>query len=272
MSISELKLKIIVCNANDTQSNCAQGCKPTSFDENVLTEEEIPNVDEEFESISEINYEISMKVEADDEKSLEDIAKEIESNFQAIFEDLNPFPYGVTNVTVSVEQAEIQKRRKRDDSLCFESDEGLLCPENEDLPPAVPPSSPPTNLPEVKEAPMALDGNATVKVEVTMSTEPQKCGPQGCKMWSEDMNATFSEDVDKKLQDECSKLENCGEIEISAAKTTKPDNGPKVKLYKWMESLPEKLKNLPLTMLAIPGTHQSRGRHKLDQVIKILIQ
>ena len=31
----------------------------------------------------------------------------------------------------------------------------------------------------------------------------------------------------------------------------------KLHLYKWMSSLPTKLKDLPLSMLAIPGTHQS---------------
>ena len=166
---------------------------------------------------------MSMKVEATDEKSLEDIAKEVERDFQALFEDVNPFQDGITNVTVTYEQSETQRRRKRSN-----------------------------------------DANGIHEFTMFEITANMAGASEEAHFLP---GVEFGSAVEMRVQNECSKLESCGEIETKAVQTTKPENAPKLKLYNWMGTLPEKLKNLPLTLLAIPGTHQSATYAFEDNVV-----
>ena len=46
-------------------------------------------------------------------------------------------------------------------------------------------------------------------------------------------------------------------LEVKGIQTKKASSAPKFKLSEWMNSLPENIKYFPLTMIALPGSHQS---------------
>merc|ERR1711970_963834 len=111
-SILRLKCSILVCDANDNQSQCALGCQRPSRDDpeyTELTDDEIPDEDEEFEQVEEIQtgFQYVLEEGSLDGENLIDVANNFQNEFKVLYGELNPFNEGVTTVKVNIEMEEV---------------------------------------------------------------------------------------------------------------------------------------------------------------------
>ena len=260
-----------MCDADDEQSQCAQGCVPPSFDKDALevTDDEKADENEEFEMITEMKLTMEMMLDygSTDDKLLEDVASELSNTLKPAFEKNNPFVKGTTTVRVKIQlidqcvevselginsevltgkpcECEAGKRRKRR-NIPFQKVQ---------LPVA-----------NVETGFNALDGESALT-----SPKAQKSLSERIEVAIKDLGSHTKHISDEQLCGYASTSLDTGVgyikqaisssanfMKMKGIQTKKVPSAPKFTLSKWMGSLPDNIKKLPLTLLAIPGTHQS---------------
>ena len=273
---------MIVCDAQDSQSDCAQGCIMPSFDENAaeITEEETPDDTEEFEQVSEIKYEMDLTLDygSTDGKSLEDVANQLKNDFQAVFDKVNPFDDGITTLDVTIEKV-VQCVSGKELGLSLED-----VSDAEDCDPATDKRRKRKSLSHfVAQDPDAW--NKALENHVARMTTTYTGENDATVTMSPTAEELFAERVASAIKDLGNQVEDLSDAQICAhasvslgaslsyvskaisntanltkmkgVQTTKSQSSQKFHLYNWMSKLPAKLRNIPLSMLAIPGTHQS---------------
>ena len=283
-----------MCDANDENSDCALGCqRPQALD--PAGEDEMPKPDEVIEPVKEVGFDLKFKLApgTTDGKSLEVMKQNIEGDLEAVYDAMNPFEDGITKVTatieeickkegedpfpvaegVSCEDAANRKRRGVKDWVEDRWDEV------EDL------------GEDIYDGTMDFLGytrDLTVYASVSFYSSienrvipwtvenAKKFAKQAEEIAVKLVNTVveFANDViDKILGHLCkagkmgrivgeglNNLRNTGNdaLEMTGVTKKKVDElDHSFELAKWMTGLPEKIKNLPLTQMAIPGSHRS---------------
>ena len=203
--------------------------------------------------MSEIDFEMEMMLDAGltDGKSLDDVASELADTLKPVYEKVNPFDEGTTTVEVdiqSIDESGSVANRKRRDSLRQVSSSSLT-----------------RRTARVKTKFKAEKQGQFYKnlfLQKSLSDRIQQAirnlgnhaehlsDEQLCNYASESLNKGLSY-ISKAI----SSTENF--MKMKGIETKKASSADKLNLSKWMDSLPENIKQLPLTLLAIPGTHQS---------------
>ena len=265
-----------MCDADDSDSQCAKGCVPHEIDEDaaVITEDEKPDENEEFEQYSEIsfNMELTLDYGSTDGTSLSDVASQISEDLKSVYEDVNPFDQAVTTVDVSIEQVErcmstkdlglqpedvfgsedcepeTEKRRKRKSAearhikalMSAVSVNVRFTGEYDD---SVPLSSAGKDILASK----IRSGLSKLGSDIEHFSGDQLC----------DYAATSLGRSRKWLTRALNRFESEELMKIWPIQTKKPEGNKKFYLHSWMGSLKDNVKDLPLSMLAIPGSHNS---------------
>ena len=235
-----------MCDADDKQSKCAQGCIPPSFDKdaNVVTEDEKASENEVVELISEMEFEMEMMLDygSTDGKSLDDVASEIADTFKPVYEKANPFDEGITTVNVEIqvndESGSAGNRKRRSTvSPVAKLYTGYKPINSGSIP----------NTPSIQQS---LFERIQQAIKNLGNTAEHLSDEQLCDYASKSLNKGLS-----YIRQAISSSENF--MKMKGIQTKKASSADKLNLSKWMDSLPEHIKKLPLTLLAIPGTHQS---------------
>ena len=261
-----------MCDADDSDSQCAKGCEMHDFDEDtaVITEDEKPDENEEFEQYSEISFELELTLDygSTDGKSLSDVASQISEDLKSVYQNVNPFDQAVTTVDVSIEEVE----------RCMSTEDLGLQPEDlfdsEDCDPEADKRRKRKSAGLFKRVTMNnLAANILFTGEVGDSVPISTQGmvtltyniPEAIKKFGQIENLS-----DSQLCDYVAEYTGASRSYLSKAisnsavfmklkpiKTKKPEGNTKFYLHKWMGSLRDNVKDLPLSMLAIPGSHNS---------------
>ena len=203
--------------------------------------------------LSEIDFEMEMMLDAGstDGKSLDDVASEIADTLKPVYEKVNPFDEGTTTIEVdiqSIDESGSVGNRKRRDSLRQTSSSTLIR----------------------RTARVKTKFNAEKQGQFYKNLYLQKSLSDRIQQAIRNLGNHVEHLSDEQLCNYASKSLNKGLSYISKAisssenfmkmkgiETKKASSADKLNLSKWMDSLPENIKQLPLTLLAIPGTHQS---------------
>ena len=221
--------------------------------------------------ISSMEFEMEMTLDdgSTDGKSLEDVENDISETFKPIIQALNPFADGNTTVDVNVQLVDVCASA---DEIDNEASVGEEC------------DSEAGSRRKRRFSWMIKRARAALKATVSAANTEDSTGSI---LSSSRLQQSLSDRIvqaikdlgshaehlsDEQLCDHASKATGTGISYISKAisssanfmkmkpvQTKKPPSAStrKFYLFKWMDSLPENIKKLPLTMLAIPGTHQS---------------
>ena len=275
-----------MCDAGDSSSQCAKGCvlHNSDEDETVIFEDEKPDEDEEFEQYSEISFKMELMLDygSTEGKPLNDVANQISTDLKSVYQNLNPFDQAVTTVSVSIEEIErclssddlglqaedvfgsndcdpkADKRRKRRfiDNQYHKHTHALMSGYRG------------KRLVLVKVANVAVTFTGQADDSVTIS-------PKGKTQLTSRINDALSKLgnhtehlSDDQLCDYTSKSFGTSRlflsqslsrfnIQIKPIETKKPTGNTNFYLHSWMGSLKDNVKDLPLSMLAIPGSHNS---------------
>ena len=262
-----------MCDADDSDSQCAKGCEMHDFDEDtaVITEDEKPDENEEFEQYSEISFELELTLDygSTDGKSLSDVGSQISEDLKSVYQNINPFDQAVTTVDVSIEEVE----------RCMSSEDLGLQPEDvfdsEDCDPDADKRRKRKSTDNFKQVTMnKLTADITFTGEAADSVTISSAGmitltmyniPAAIKKFGQiehlsdeqlcDNVATYT-GVSRSFLSKA--ISNSAELmKLKQIKTKKPEGNTKFYLQSWMGSLKDNVKDLPLSMLAIPGSHNS---------------
>ena len=213
-----------------------------------------------------------------DGKLLEDVASELTNTLKPAFEKNNPFSPGTTTLDVDIQfidvcasvddigntgtvgeacDPETGSRRKR----------SIRTTSFEKQPPYQMVQLPVANI---EAGFLALDAESTLtspKAQESLSERIglsiKELGSQAEPLSDEHLcdngvKITIPKSLDNRagyIKQASSSSENF--LEVKGIQTKKASSAPKFKLSEWMNSLPENIKYLPLTMIALPGSHQS---------------
>ena len=278
-----------MCDADDSDSQCAKSCEMHDFDEDtaVITEDEKPDENEEFEQYSEISFELELTLDygSTDGKSLSDVASQISEDLKSVYQNINPFDQAVTTVGVSIEEVE----------RCMSTEDLGLQPEDlfdsEDCDPEADKRRKRKSADSFKQVTMnkmtaavTFTGEAAGSVPVSsrgmitfrnkiidalwkLLESPQLdashiellSDEQLCDYAAAYLGVTRSY-LSKAISINADYFETSSSAEFMALKpieTKKSEGNTKFYLHSWMGSLRDNVKDLPLSMIAIPGSHNS---------------
>ena len=235
-----------MCDAEDTQSKCALGCqKPTPGNDlelNVLNENEKIDKDELFEQAEEINFELEILLDAGstDNQTDEQAAIQLQNELFKIYDEVNPFEDGETTVDVKIDEIEV----------CELVEENL--------------NSIDSNINE--EQACNVDDTTSTRKKRGTSKRGRRRRRKNAKVEASFKSPSsspisVSSKVLRNLEGKVSAITKSSKNKNSVAKIAKL--GAKIaesmsfKLENWMETMPDHMKEIPATLLAIPGTHNS---------------
>ena len=269
-----------MCDADDSDSQCAKGCVMHDFDEDaaVITEDEKPNENEEFEQYSEISFELELTLDygSTDGKSLSDVASQISEDLKSVYQNINPFDQAVTTVDVSIEEVE---RCMSTEDLGLQSEDVF---DSEDCDPEAGKRRKRKSAGIFKSVTMhklnaaikfmgetgdsvPLSSNGLITLSYNVPDALSKLGSHAEHLSDKqlcDYAATYTGATRSYLS---KAISNSLEfMKIKPIETKKPVGNNNFYLHSWMGSLKDNVKDLPLSMLAIPGSHNSAS-YKLER-------
>ena len=208
-----------------------------------------------------------------DGKLLEDVASELTNTLKPAFEKNNPFSPGTTTLDVDIQfidvcasvgdigntgtvgeacDPETGSRRKR----------SIRTTSFEKQPPYQMVQLPVANI---EAGFLALDGESTLTSPKAQESLSERIGlsikgleNQNGSLTDEQLCGEASESLGtgaSYIKHATSSSENF--LKMKGIQTQKAPSAPTFHLSEWMDSLPDHIKKLPLTMIALPGTHQS---------------
>ena len=263
-----------MCDADDSDSQCAKGCVMHDFDEDasVITEDEKPDENEEFAQYTEISFDLEFTL--DHGSTLKFVANQISGDLKSVYHKINPFDQAVTTVDVSIEDVE----------RCMSSEDLSLQPEDvfhgEDCDPEADKWRKRKSTDNFKKVTMKkLTAGITFTGEEADSVTISSAGMIKLSYSIHDAIKKFGKIEylsDEQLCDHIATytgvarsylskaISNSAEfMKLKPIKTKKPEGNTNFYLHSWMGSLKDNVKDLPLSMLAIPGSHNSAS-YNLD--------
>ena len=208
-------------------------------------------------------------------KSVEDVASQLSEDLKKVYEVENPFEQPVTTVGVVIENSEVcmsakdlgldskhnfggetcdpeaGKRRKRRQTVTQVIAGGHRV--------TVPVATAAVSFTSEADDSVPMSAEALDNLAWRIETALSKLGSETTKHLSDEQLCDYAATSLSTSHTYISQaIANSGNfMQMKSIETKKPVATKNFYLHRWMDNLPDKIKDLPLSLLAIPGTHNS---------------
>ena len=243
-------IQVIVCDADDAESKCALGCQQPSPENDresfELNDDEKIDENEVFEQAEEINLKVEIDLDngSTDNQTNEQAAQQIKNELLPIYVKLNPFDDGETKVEVTVEKVEVCELVEKNSSL---GDSKITEEET---------CSVDDTTSTRKKRSLSKIGIKMMKniAKVDISYKSTSGTPTS-------VSSKILEKLGAKVSNQTKTSKNTSSLPPIFRTGVKIAESMSFKLENWMETMPDHMKEIPATLLAIPGTHNSHSHY-----------